>query len=429
MTAAALPISVIGVNHRTCPDSLRERLYVDDSEVAAVIGTLRIRGVREAMVLSTCDRVEVTAVFQDGPMAPLTVATALGAPVGLRGEELVPYVYRYDGGDAVRHLFRVASALDSQVVGEPQVLGQVKAAQRLSQDLGAWGPALDHVLQAAYAVAKRVRNETRIGEGAVSLAAAAVHRVQDLHGDLSERSGLVIGGDELGLMIARQLRAAGLHDLTVLDRFRRRAAVTAAELEAHHGPLDDLAGALDHADVVITGLGAGRYLITAEAMEAVLRRRRRRPVFLLDMAVPADVEPAVHRLDEAYVYDTGDLERVTREGRAGREAEAARAGALVEEAVAAFDQHLAVRDAGPDIARLRRHLETQIRAGIGAAIGDGPEADAVARRVAGQLLHVPSETLRRRAAAGRLDDETRALVAELFGLDTAGGPEVKGDGT
>jgi len=429
VTAAALPISVIGVNHRTCPDSLRERLYVDDSEVAAVIGTLRIRGVREAMVLSTCDRVEVTAVFQDGPMAPLTVATALGAPVGLRGEELVPYVYRYDGGDAVRHLFRVASALDSQVVGEPQVLGQVKAAQRLSQDLGAWGPALDHVLQAAYAVAKRVRNETRIGEGAVSLAAAAVHRVQDLHGDLSERSGLVIGGDELGLMIARQLRAAGLHDLTVLDRFRRRAAVTAAELEAHHGPLDDLAGALDHADVVITGLGAGRYLITAEAMEAVLRRRRRRPVFLLDMAVPADVEPAVHRLDEAYVYDTGDLERVTREGRAGREAEAARAGALVEEAVAAFDQHLAVRDAGPDIARLRRHLETQIRAGIGAAIGDGPEADAVARRVAGQFLHVPSETLRRRAAAGRLDDETRALVAELFGLDTAGGPEVKGDGT
>ena len=426
MTVAPPPISAIGVNHRTCPDSLRERLYVDDSEVAAVIGTLRIRGVREALVLSTCDRVEVTAVFQDGPMAPLTVATALGAPVGLRGEELVPYLYRHDGGDAVRHLFRVASALDSQVVGEPQVLGQLKAAQRLSQDLGAWGPSLDHVLQAAYAVAKRVRTETRIGEGAVSLAAAAVARVQDLHGDLSACCGLLVGGDELALMVARQLRAAGLHDLTVLDRFRRRAAVTAAELGAHHGPLDDLAGALDRADVVIAGLGAGRYLITAETMEAVLRRRRRRPVFLLDMAVPADIEPAVHRLDEAYVYDTGDLERVTREGRAGREAEAARAEALVEEAVAAFDQNLAVRDAGPDIARLRNHLEAQIRDGI----GDGPDADAIARRVAGRLLHAPSETMRRRAAAGRLDDETRGLIAELFGLDaargTAGGAE--GDG-
>lgn len=421
MTANAPAISVIGVSHRTCPDSLRERLYVDDSEVAAVIGTLRIRGVREAMVLSTCDRVEVTAVFQDGPMAPMTVATALGAPVGLRGEELAPYLYRHDGGEAVRHVFRVASALDSQVVGEPQVLGQVKAAQRLSQDLGAWGPTLDRVLQAAYAVAKRVRTETRIGEGAVSLATAAVARVQDLHGDLSGRSCLLVGGDELSVMIARQLRDAGLHDLTVLDRFRRRAAVTATELEAHHGPLDDLADALDRADVVITGMGSGRYLITAEAMEAVLRRRRRRPVFLLDVAVPGDVEPAVHRLDEAYVYDIGDLERVTHEGRAGREAEATRAESLVEEALAAFDHDLAVRDAGPDIAQLRAHLEAQIRAGA----GTGPEADALARRIAGRVLHAPSETMRRWAAAGRLDDETRALIAELFGLDDTG----KGDRT
>lgn len=426
MTDEPAPISVIGVNHRTCPDSLRERLYVDDSEVAAVIGTLRIRGVREALVLSTCDRVEVTAPFADGALASRTVAIALGAPVGLRGDELLPYLYRHDGGEAVRHLFRVASALDSQVVGEPQVLGQIKAAQRLSQDLGAWGGRLDHVLQAAYAVAKRVRTETRIGEGAVSLATAAVARVQDLHGSVADRSALVIGGDELALMIARQLRGAGLHDITVLDRFRRRAAVNAAELEAHHGPLDELAGALDRADVVISGLGEGRYLITAETMDAVLRRRRRRPVFLLDLAVPGDVEPAVHRLDEAYVYDVGDLERVTREGRAGREAEAARAEALVEEAVAAFDRRLAVRDAGPDIARLRAHLEAQVRAAIGA----DPDAEAIARRVAGRLLHAPSEALRQRAAAGRLDEETRALIAELFGLGVAADRDgTKGDET
>lgn len=424
MPAVTPPISVIGVNYRTCPDGLRERLYVDDSEVAAVIGTLRIRGVREALVLSTCDRVEVSAVFRDGPTAAMTVAIALGAPVGLRGEELLPYLYRHDGGDAVRHLFRVASALDSQVIGEPQVLGQVKAAQRLSVDLGAWGSGLDRILQAAYGIAKRVRTETRIGEGAVSLAAAAVARVQDLHGDLAGLRGLLIGGDELGLMVARQLRDAGLRDLTVLDRFQRRAAVTASELGGHHGPLADLTSALDRADVVITGLGSGRYLITAEAMEAVLRRRRRRPVFLLDMAVPGDVEPAVHRLDEAYVYDTGDLERVTREGRAGREAEAARAEALVEAALAAFDRDLAVRDAGPDIARLRTHLEAQIRAGI----GEGPDADAIAHRVAGRLLHAPSETMRRRAAAGRLDDETLALIAELFGLDATAGVGAKGDG-
>ncbi len=413
MTAEAVPMSVIGVSHRTCPDSLRERLYVDDSEVAAVIGTLRIRGVREAVVLSTCDRVEVAAVFVDGGMAPMTVATALGAPIGLRGEQIAPYLYRHDGGAAIRHVFRVASALDSQVVGEPQVLGQLKAAQRLSQDLGACGPTVDRVLQAAYALAKRVRTETRIGEGAVSIAAAAVARVQDLHGSLAGRSALLIGGDELSVMIARQLRTSGLSDLMVLDRFRRRAATTATELDAHHGPIEDLAAELDRADVVISGLGLGRYLITADIMEAVLRRRRRRPVFLLDLAVPGDIEPAVHRLDEAYVYDLGDLERVTMEGRSGREAEAAKAEAMVEEAVVAFDRDLAVRDAGPDIARLRAHLEEQIRD----AVGGGPDADSIARRITGRLLHAPSEALRQRAAAGRLDEETRALIAELFGLD------------
>ncbi|EDP65548.1 Glutamyl-tRNA reductase [alpha proteobacterium BAL199] len=421
MTAGNAPISVIGVSHRTCPDSLRERLYVDDSEVAAVIGTLRIRGVREAIVLSTCDRVEVTAVFRDGDLAPMTVATALGGPIGLRGEQLIPYLYRHDGNDAVRHVFRVASALDSQIVGEPQVLGQVKAAQRLSKDLNADGPAIDRILQAAYAIAKRVRTETRIGEGAVSLATAAVARVHDLHGDLDGRTALVIGGDELSLMIARQLRAAGLRDLTVLDLFRKRAAVTAAELEAHHGSLDDLAAALDRADVVIAGLGIGRYLITAEMMQAVLRRRRRRPVFLLDLAVPGDIEPAVHRLDEAYVYDVADLERVTHEGRAGREAEAAKAEALVESAVVGFDHLLSVRDAGPDIARLRAHVEAQALA----AAGDGPEAAAIARRIAGRLLHAPSEALRHRAAAGQLDDDVWALINEVFGMD--GGP--KGDDT
>jgi len=413
MSAAPPPVSVIGVSHRTCPDDLRERLYVDDSEVAAVLGTLRIRGVREALVLSTCDRVEVIAVFKDGPMASMTVATALGGPIGLRGEQLAPYLYRHDGTEAVRHLFRVAGALDSQIVGEPQVLGQVKAAQRLSQDLGAGGPVIDRILQAAYALAKRIRTETAIGEGAVSIAAAAVARVQDLHGSLAERSALLIGGDELAMMIARQLQAAGLRDVTVLDRFRRRAAATAGEIGAHHGPLDDLGPALERADIVVSGLGEGRYLVTAAAMETVLRRRRRRPVFLLDLAVPGDIEPAVHRLDEAYVYDIGDLERFTREGRAGREAEAAKAEAMVEQALAEFDRGLAARDAGPEIARLRRHVEAQIEA----AVGGGPEAAETARRIAGRLLHAPSEALRRRAEAGRLDDETRDLIAELFGFE------------
>lgn len=404
---------IIGVDHRSCPDSIRERIYVDDSELPAMLSALKAGGAAEAMVLSTCDRIEVITKFEEGAHAAETVANALGQPIGLEGRLLLPMLYRHDGVDAIRHLFRVTSALDSQVVGEPQVFGQVKAAHRLAANLGAIGPALDAALQAAYTVAKRVRTDTRIGEGAVSLASAAVSRVKELHGALAGRSALMIGAGELGLLVARQLRDSGLDDLTVLDRFPRRAATTAAEFEAHHGSLEDLGLALDRADVVLAALGEGHYLITAEAMAEALKRRRRRPVFLLDLAVPGDIEPAVHRLDEAFVYDPDDLERITVEGRAGREAEAAKAEALVNEAVTAFGRGRAGRDAGADIARLRTHIEHEVRA----VLGNGPETDALARKVAGRLAHAPSEALRQLAEQGRLDASTRSLVETLFGLD------------
>ncbi|NQW09792.1 MAG: glutamyl-tRNA reductase [Alphaproteobacteria bacterium] len=409
-TSSAL--TVVGVDHRSCPDSIRERIYVDDSELPGVLVTLKAAGAEEAMVLSTCDRVEVIGRFVDPARAAEITANALGQPIGLEGRLLLPLLYRYEGTEAIRHLFRVSSALDSQVVGEPQVFGQVKAAHRLAADLGAIGPVLAAALQAAYAVAKRVRTDTRVGEGAVSLAAAAVARVKELHGALDDRSALMIGAGELGLLVARQLRDNGLGDLTVLDRFAGRAAATAAEFDAHHGPLEELGPALDRADVVLAALGEGRYLITAEAMAEALKRRRHRPVFLLDLAAPGDIEPAVHRLDEAFVYDPDDLERITTEGRAGREIEAAKAEALVNEAVAAFGRDLAGRDAGPDIERLRAHIERGVRA----ALGDAAETEALAHRIAGRLAHAPSEALRRLAEQGRLDAATRALVDTLFGI-------------
>lgn len=417
MTADAPPIVLIGVHHHSCPDALREQLFVDDAETAAALGRLRERGAAEAMILSTCDRVAVAGVFVDDSGSDLdAVAAALGEPVGLTRADLAPYLVRQEGADAVRQLFRIASGLDSQIIGEPQILGQIKAAQQLARDHGALGPALDRVLQATSAAARRVRSETRIGEGAVSLASAAVARVRDLHGDLGRRSGLLVGTGELGLLVARHLVDNGLSDLTVLDRFKRRAAAAAADLDAHHGPLESLGAQLDRADVVVATIGEGHYLITADAMHEVLRRRRQRPVFLLDLAVPADVEPAVHRLDAAFVYDTADLERLSHQGRAERMSEAAKGEAIVAEALSAFVRDGAGRTAVPDLTRLRAHVHTQVRA----ALGDGPDADMLARRIAGRLLHGPSETLRRWAEEGSLDSGRRALIAELFGLPADG---------
>lgn len=409
MTVSAPPLQVIGVDHRTCPDGVREKLFVDDSEMPAMLSALQSGGAEEVMVLSTCNRVEVIGRFTDPDTAPDLVAGALGGPVGLASPVLRSLLYVHRRAEAIGHLFRVACALDSQVVGEPQVLGQVRAAHRLCRDLGGTGPTLEEALRAAYAIAKRVRSETRIGEGPVSLAAAAVARVRDLFGDLAGRSGVLAGTGELGLLIAEHLAGAGMDRLEVLDRFPRRAGLAARTLGAHHGGLDALGPALDRADVVVTTLGEGRYLIGAEMIEAALRRRRRRPMFLLDLSVPGDVEPAVHRLDEAFVYDLGDLEGITRAGLADRAGEATRAELMVEEAVAAFTRARSARDAAPDIAALRAQIE--------ALVGEVVPGDAdLARRIAARLAHAPSVELRRMAEEGRLDRRSRALAARLFGL-------------
>jgi glutamyl-tRNA reductase len=419
---ASSPLTVIGVNYRTCSDAVRQQIYVADEEMAAMYAALTEAGVREAMVLSTCDRVEVAGVFSDPDQARRIVVSALAAPTGLSSEDWAESLYRHDGLDAVRHLFRVASALDSQVIGEPQVLGQVKAAHRLARQHAALGPTLERTLQAAYEAAKTVRTRTRIGEGSTSFATAALARMKDLHGSLEQRSVLLIGPGELGLIIAGHLASAGVDAIHVIDRFRRRADATAAELQTERATadgMDALGSRLAEADVVITALGEGGRLIDADLVEAVLKRRRRRPMFLLDLSVPGDVDPAVHRLDDAYVYDYDDLEYMTRETRAAREEEAAKAEALIAEAVAAFTREDAARLAGPDITRLRERIERHVHDIVlsqtaGAGVGD-PEA--LARRIAAKLAHGPTQTLRTLAETGRLDAPTRTLIAALFGAN------------
>lgn len=357
---------------------------------------LRACGLSQFVWLSTCDRVEVQAVHPD-PAAVRAAVTALFAErAGTLPATVEGQTYVLTGAAAVRHAFAVACSLDSQVVGEPQVLGQVKAAHRDAMAAGAVGPELEALFQSAYAAAKRVRTETAVAERPVSIAAAAVQTARDVYGDLERCTALLLGLGDMGGLMVESLRAAGLGRVVVCARSETRAEAEARRHGGHFVPAAGLDAALAGADVVVAATGSGRHLLGARQMEAALRQRRNRPVFVIDTAVPGDVDPAVAALEQAFVYDLADLERIALSGRAGREAAAAAAWAIVDEAVSGFARSRAERAAVPALAALRRHFEAT-RARL---LAEQPalEAAEATRLLVNRLLHPPSEVLKDLAA-------------------------------
>jgi len=413
---------LVGVNHRSSSGAVRDLICTEETEVAGVIARLAASGLAEFMWLSTCDRVEVLAASCDPARTAAIAADALAERAGMTAQTLAPELYTLTGGDAVRHLFAVACSLDSQVVGEPHVLGQIKAAHRASIAALTSGPELEAVLQAAYAAAKRVRTETAIAERPVSIAAAAVQTARDIHGELDRSSCLMIGLGDMGELMAEALREAGLPRLTVTARVDRRAEAAARRLGCHYSPIADLDAALQSADIVVTAAGLGRYILLADQMDTVIRKRRRRPVFLIDTAIPGDVDPAVGSLEGAFVYDLADLERVALEGRATREAAAAAAWAIVDQAVAGFARGRAERAAVPAEAALRGHFEA-VRTRLLAEHPCGDPGE-VRRPPGNRLLHQPSQVLRAMAAAHDMEQvEAERLLRRLFQLDESGTTE------
>ncbi|WP_158046760.1 glutamyl-tRNA reductase [Skermanella pratensis] len=416
---ASSELVLVGANHRSSSGAVRDLICTEETEVPGVLARLRAAGLTEMLWLSTCDRVEVLAASCDPAGAASVAASALAERAGMTAQALAPELYTLTGGDAVRHLFAVACSLDSQVVGEPHVLGQVKAAHRASITAHATGPELEAVLQAAYAAAKRVRTETAIAERPVSIAAAAVQTARDIHGDLDRSAALLIGLGDMGELMVDALREAGLPRLTVAARVDRRAEAAARRLGCHHVPIDDLDTALVSADIVVTAAGLGRYILSADRMEAVLKKRRRRPVFVIDTAIPGDVDPAVGGLEGVFVYDLADLERVALEGRATREAAAAAAWAIVDQAVAAFARGRAERAAVPAVAALRGHFEA-VRSRLLADHAGADPAEAT-RLLVNRLLHDPSQVLRAMAASHDMEQvEAERLLRRLFRLDRGG---------
>ena len=303
---------IVGANHKSSGLMLRDRLFVEDGAVPEFLDRLRQAGLTQALVLSTCDRVEVQAIDPGGGEAPDLIARALADHAEMAPGEIDGQLYTLWDDVAVRHVFTVAASLDSQIVGEPQVLGQVKACHRLARDAGMTGSALEAILQAAYSAAKRVRNETAIGERPVSISAAAVQIAREVHGDLDRCTALLIGAGDMGEMVARDLISAGLSQLTVTHPTEKRAEGVARALDAHVAAYDTLSVLLAEADIVLAAVGRRRHLLTGDMVTAALGTRRQKPVFIIDAAIPGDVEPAVNRIDAAFLYDLGDLEEIGR---------------------------------------------------------------------------------------------------------------------
>lgn len=399
----------VGVNHRSSSLALRDRLFIEDHALPGYLERLRQAGVDQAIVLSTCDRIEVQAIADDPAAVARRIKETMAAHGGIAPHDLDSHAYVLTDEDAVRHIFAVASSLDSLVVGEPQVLGQVKASHRLSRESGMVGADLEAVLQAAYGTAKRVRSETAIGERPVSIAAAAQQIARDLFGDLGRCSALLIGGGDMGELVARELRASGLGHLAVTHPNDARADVAARHLACHAAAFADLSDRLAEADIVVSSLGARRHTVAVAVVQEALRRRRRKPIFLIDTAVPGDIDPAINRVDGAFLYDLGDLERVAMEGRASRENAAALAQQILDAEVDAFLRARAERAAVPTLVRLRQHFEATRAQVLADASGD---AEKATRLLINRLLHDPSQALR--------DLATRALAESKVGAQSDG---------
>ncbi|MTJ81555.1 MAG: glutamyl-tRNA reductase [Telmatospirillum sp.] len=408
---------VVGANHRSSSLALRDALFVDDASQPDFLERLRGAGLMQAVALSTCDRVEVLAMHPDPREAETVVTKAFADRGGVSVDGLAGELYALADAAAVRHCFAVTSSLDSLVIGEPHVLGQVKACHRLARDAGLCGAEMEALLAAAYGAAKRVRNETEVAERPVSIASAAVQFARDLHGDLSECTALLVGAGEMGALVAESVLAAGVRRMVVTAPRATRAESMAESLNCHVGAFEDLPQLLAEADVVVSSVSGRQAILGAEQVHQALRKRRKKPIFLVDVGIPGDIDPAVNRVDGAFLYDLNDLERLAMEGRASRQAAARDAWSIIDAEVASFTKGRAARTAVPAIVSLRGHFE-HVREEVMAEAGD--DAEKATRLLIGRLLHDPTEAMKDIAAGG---DQTRAdwiaaehLLRRLFQL-------------
>lgn len=413
---------LIGVNHKTAPVEVRERLAIPESRLPEACKKLVDHpGIEEGMILSTCNRVEVLANTRNGVGADLR--SFLENYFQLDGIELNRHLYEYSEQEAVRHLFRVAASLDSLVVGEPQILGQVKEAYATARAVGAVRAQLDQLVTRAFAVAKRVRTETAVGSSSVSIASVAVDLAKKIFGSLAGKHVYLVGAGKMSELAARHLLAHGCASIFVANRTYERAVSLAYKFKGQAMHFEDLHKTCDRADIVITSTGAPHAIFRREHGESFLTRRKNRPMFFIDIAVPRDVDPAMNKLDGIFVYDIDDLQQAVANHVADRRKEAERAEAIVASEVDRFQARIQTLDVVPTIVSLQDHLETlrqaeidRVRGRLGPLSPDQEMAvEALTRGIVNKIMHTPISTLK---SAAREPEATTVidLVRRLFNL-------------
>jgi glutamyl-tRNA reductase len=413
-----MQVILLGVSHRTAPVELRERLDFSSRDLGAAVEALALRpSAAESVVLSTCNRSEIYVVSTDPARAREEVTAFLSEYHNLPSSAFTPHLFSHDNEAAVRHLFRVAAGLDSIVVGEPQILGQVKDAFQAAAEHHRTGPMLSKLFHWSFLVGKRVRAETGLGEGAVSVSFAAVALARKIFGQLTGRRVLVVGAGEISTLTAQHLRTHGVGEILVTSRTPGHADALAAAVNGRSIAWDDLAQGVAVADIVVTATGSQRPIITRAQVEAVTGRHRRDPLFIIDIAVPRDVEASVGDIEQVFLYNVDDLQTIVQENLSRRSSEVDRAEAIVAEELAKFAAWLRSRGAVPTIVALRERFDRIRRSELsrldGKLSGLSPEArtrvEEITRLIVEKLLLEPTEQLK-----GLPDEETQIAYTEAL---------------
>ncbi len=392
---------LLGINHNTAPIEVRERLAIPAGRLADATRTLLHQpGIHEGLILSTCNRVEfLTMQDENTPDLPRFLHEYFSVPIAT----LTPHLYEFREREAIRHLFRVASSLDSMVVGEPQILGQVKESYTVAREVGAVQSNLESLLQRTFTVAKKIRSETQIGSSSVSIASVAVDLARKIFGSLTGKTILLVGAGKMSELAARHLIQQGASTLLVANRTEERAQRLAQEFNGTVVPFDDLYSQADRADIVITSTGAPQKIFAKSHGQHFLQRRRNRPMFFIDIAVPRDVDPLMNEVEGCFVYDIDDLQQVAQANLADRSREAEAAETIVSREVEKYQQRLQSLDAVPAILALQENAEAIREAELKRASSrlgtltpeQAAAVEALTRSLTAKLLHPQLTALRR----------------------------------
>jgi len=420
-----MDIVIVGLSHKTAPVEVREKIsFAEDVLDDGLKSLSDSKSVNEALILSTCNRVEICAVSPEEDTVVDDIASFLSEYHSIDREKIDPHLYVLRGDEAIAHMFRVASSLDSMVVGEPQILGQVKGAFSCATQAKTTGNILNRLLHKAFSVAKRVRTETRIATSAVSISFAAIELAKKIFGDLGGKVVMLIGAGEMAELAARHLLNNGIDHIMVANRTFERAETLAEEFGGSAIRFEDLEQQMELADIVISSTGARSAVVGKELVSAVIKKRRNRPMFFIDIAVPRDIEQSVNELENVYLYDIDDLEGVVQANMKARAKEAAKAEHIVAEEVEQFSSWVRSREVFPTIILLkewaekvrRSEVEKTVRKMTDISEVDKKRIEAMTEAILNKILHRPISQLKNGSDPEDNADMVNA-ARKMFGLD------------